>query len=142
MNRLLLVCLIAAVAMLPSLASSAEPGNMYGQSAKFHVSISSDDLTDPSAMLSVSEIVPDEISPQYGKQIVSVPFLSECSVKNDKIICRRNGKTVMAGATYRQTLDATPQCPGHAAEYRYTCVKGCTVNTPKYLATNGYEPCS
>lgn len=75
----------------------------------------------------------------YSEGIENVPFSTQCYSTKSTIICHMNSKTPLSGATYRLTLDATPVCPGSKVEYRYTCVKGCKKDTPRYLKIQPYE---
>ena len=75
----------------------------------------------------------------YTKQIKSVSFHNECSVKSNKLLCKKNGTTPLAGATYQITKDGSPSCPSEASEERYTCIRGCKASVPRYLKINRYE---
>jgi hypothetical protein len=70
-----------------------------------------------------------------------VPFLFECTLTKDGFRCRPNGKTPLAGATYRRIKFGRSQnaCDeaGELGE-KYICIKGCgKPNIPEYL--NGFD---
>jgi hypothetical protein len=76
----------------------------------------------------------------------TIPYQSafldtECSFayEEKKMICRRSGKTILSGTQFNLTYDDVPNCPGESASLRYTCIKGCSKQVPKYLSVAGYE---
>ncbi len=69
-------------------------------------------------------------------------FETECAFtgsKPRKMVCHKNGKTILAGATFKLTYDDQPMCPDEKFGHRYTCIKGCTEQVPKYLSVSPYE---
>lgn len=67
----------------------------------------------------------------------TVPFLSECSLTKDGFKCRSNGKTPLAGATYKKInfgRSGNSCAPDSWLGEKYICVKGCSkVTVPEYL---------
>jgi hypothetical protein len=68
-----------------------------------------------------------------------VPFASQCKKSADGFSCRANGKTPLAGSTYRYTHDTNPSCEGRRPGTRLTCVEGCTAKIPKYFYITPWE---
>ena len=64
---------------------------------------------------------------KFGKE-VGVPFLSECSPTKDGFKCRPNGKTPLAGATYKR-IEFGRSNSGCRNEgdlgSKYICIRGC-----------------
>jgi hypothetical protein len=134
-RRLLRSLLIALAFYPPVISIAGGPGSVQGQSERFLVRIG-DVFPFDGATLVVHEM--KEGDDEYSTQRWSVPFPKECKATENDFTCRANGRTVLAGATYKKTLDATPECPGQVAEYRYTCIKGCANGVPKYLKISPY----
>jgi len=138
MKHLLLVAVIALVCCVPLRAISGERGSIEGQSETFRITINDDSWFNEDTVLEIYESNgPNDYT--YSKLRVSVKFLQECRETPSELICRRGGKTILAGVTYRKTLDETPHCPFTEADYRYTCAEGCTKHVPRYLAIYMYE---
>lgn len=120
-----------------STAWSAEAGTVYGQSERYSVIISADDYPYQNATITVREI--DVEGREYAKEVSAVSFSSQCHAAKRSIVCRSGGTTPLAGTTYRVTTDDSPSCPGTSVGDRYTCVKGCTKDSPRFLTIHPYE---
>lgn len=80
----------------------------------------------------------DDQELDYRNVRPSVRFWRECKMTKTSLQCDPNGKSPLAGARYKLTLDGTPSCPGQA-EPRFTCVSGCRSTVPRYLSINPWE---
>ena len=74
---------------------------------------------------------------EFADLNADVPFVSECVRTKDGFACRPNGKTPLAGATYRKTQfgRSTNACAkaGELGE-KYICIEGCDKpSVPMYL---------
>lgn len=96
-----------------------------------------DGCEDKQDMISFQRKQGDKWSP-----LRKIPFLSECSKIKDGFKCRADGKTPLAGATYRRINFGRSQnnCEENinALGEKYICVKGCGRNeVPEFLL--GYD---
>ena len=127
----LAICLL----MVCNLSLAGGEREITGQAGEFKV-----DFADPrdvqNPTIDVSKLDNDF---SYSEKVLSIQFLKECSVKSNKLQCKKNGITPLAGATYQITNDGSPYCPGAASEARFTCIAGCKASVPKYLKINPYE---
>jgi len=110
---------------------------MSGQSPRFRVVIAQDCAFE-------SRIETTEIDPQTHEYSIPKPgalFKDECQfgAEEETFSCRSGGKTVLSGSVYKLTDDASPSCKGDMFGHRYTCVKGCTKDVPRYLDIAPYE---
>ena len=73
-----------------------------------------------------------------------VPFSSECTLIKDGFKCHKNGKTPLAGATYKKIMFGRSQHDGSCGAEggpsysepgeKYICIKGCSKPTvPEFL---------
>jgi hypothetical protein len=101
----------------------------YIQTDKVIIDISSDDCSpDPGEYISFSV---KETNGQFGKR-KSVPFLSECAHTKLGFVCRPDGKTPLAGATYERARFGRSGNGCAPTDYigdKFICVKGC--NNPE-----------
>lgn len=108
--------------------------NISGQSEKYLVEIVRDCGVIP--QIFVSEFDDHE----YTNKHEPIAFESECAIgKDEELTCHAGGKTILSGATFRVTNDGMPSCAGDSYSPRYTCVKGCNEDVPKYLRIAPYE---
>ena len=112
-------------------------GIIDGQSSKFHIEISDEGCTSHNLMILVSKLDPETSAASFAIQ--REIFSKECKFSNkaDALVCRANGKTILAGSEYKRTFDVNPQCVGSKGS-RFTCIKGCKSDVPKYL-NESYE---
>lgn len=94
--------------------------------------------------ISFTRTIGKDGSPVYST-IKAYPFESECVLKRDKsgeitgFSCHKNGRTPLAGATYRKKQYGSSQldCGDDVYErpsYRYVCIAGCEMpSVPKVL---------
>jgi hypothetical protein len=129
----IVIALIAS--MLASVASAGDSATFRGQSAKYWIEFQNP-MDVPDTTIEVNEWVEADFG--YTKKVSSIRFKSECQASDKEIRCAKKGKSPLAGAVYRRTLDSTPSCPGQV-EYRFTCVKGCTTVAPRYIGIHPYE---
>ncbi len=82
----------------------------------------------------VIEVTKFEIDDIKNKESTMLtPFRKECKNSDTGFSCHKDGKTLLAGTTYKYTTDTNPKCPFEVVGKRLTCVSGCTKKTPKYL---------
>ena len=112
-------------------AHAGDSASITGSTHKFRISFH-DPRGGADEFITVSNIDPEVPSAPM------VSFSSQCVATARKIQCRRGGVTPLAGATYKVTNDGSPVCGG-LWEPRFTCVRGCTRDTPRYLQINPYE---
>lgn len=96
-----------------------------------------DDRNFSAAQLIITRASPNEDA--YSQPVSSTPFKQECVGSPTEIRCSTTGETLLAGVEYRRTADETPGCFGEMAAYRYTYVRGCNKQVPRYLRINFYE---
>lgn len=83
----------------------------------------------------------------------SIPFDRECQVKKKdtegeavEFICRKDGVSPLAGATYRyKEFKTTIRCDGidlPDTEHTFICIRGCGPTTPKKLHVPYGEGCA
>lgn len=114
---------------------AGDSATIRGQAGRFSVAFQ--DPVDGPTVIEVREL--DDATNSYSVSRAALPFAQECAATPTEIRCRKNGRTPLAGATYRRTLDGTPSCPGARSEPRFTCVSGCSNAAPKYLRIEPYE---
>jgi len=129
-------CILLITALAAYMSANAGEIPLYqGQSEKFAIQFPHPgDL--PDSMIEVSAYVASDLA--YTKKLASVRFNAECRLTSNEISCAKNGKSPLAGATYKRTHDGTPHCPGQA-EDRFTCISGCTSATPRYIIASRSE---
>ena len=132
---LLKTLLSLTIATCCSPAYAGDSATLRGHSSKYSVTFQ-DPLDAPDGDIEIAEYVDNELT--YTKKLPSVTFSAECRATQREIRCSKAGTSPLAGAVYRLTHDATPQCPG-IAEDRFTCVKGCKPTVPRYISINPYE---
>lgn len=127
---------LAVVAVLFTAAAAAGESSMFrGQSDRYLVEFP-DPMSSTNGTIEVSEYIEEDFG--YTKKLLSIPFTSECQASVNEIRCTKDGRSPLAGAIYKRTLDGTPTCPGQV-EYRFTCVAGCTPVSPRYIGINPDE---
>lgn len=109
---------------------------LHGVSAKFRIAISDAGCKFGELMIQTDQIDED------GHTVQTLPptqFLAECKLEDAVALsCNKNGKSPLAGAKYKATLDTNPSCGGEIG-MRYTCVEGCKNGAPPYLYLSAYE---
>lgn len=131
---------VAVLVLASPAAHCGDSASIQGQSARYSVSFQ-DPIADRDSVIETMGW-DENYGPGgggYGKHLSSIKFWSECKATKTKIECRGNGKTPLAGATFRLTYDGTATCEGAVSDARFTCVKGCTKKVPRYLSINPYE---
>jgi hypothetical protein len=129
------VVLTVAAVLFNSPCFAGESATFSGRSDKYSVEFLNP-LETPDSTIEISEYVQDDFG--YTKKLPPVSFNSECAASKKAIRCKKNGKSPLAGAIYKRTLDGSPHCPGQA-EYRFTCVSGCTSVVPRYIEISPWE---
>ena len=127
--------LFAVIAACCPLAIAGQSDTWRGQSEKYAVEFP-DPLEEPNSTIEIAEYDANELG--FVKQLAPVAFKTECRATRNDIVCAANGKSPLAGATYKRTHDATPGCPGNA-EDRFTCMQGCKAAVPRYISITPYE---
>ena len=127
---------LAVVLLVACASATAGEIPLYrGQSNKYAIEFPHPtDL--PNSMIEISAYVEGDLA--YTKTLTPVPFRPECRLTTNELSCSKNGKSPLAGATYKRTRDGTPQCPGQA-EDRFTCVSGCSSAVPRYITFSQSE---
>jgi len=129
---------LIVVALLSPLACAAGGSpRIWGQSRTHQVTFA-DDATFSEARIEIRK-PSSEASDSYDKIVLSVPFRDICVATDNEIRCSPEGKTILAGVVYRLTMDGSPRCFGATSEPRYTCIKGCRKELPRYLWIDPYE---
>jgi hypothetical protein len=129
------VALAIVLIFFATAVAAGDSATFRGQSAKYSVQFQ-DPMAETDSIIEVHEYVGDDFG--YTRNVLTVPFKSECLASEREIRCNRKGKSPLAGAVYRRTRDATPVCPG-VAEDRFTCIAGCTGSAPRYISISPYE---
>ncbi len=129
------VVLAVAAGLFSFPCLAGDSATLRGFSDQYSVEFQ-DPLADPDAVIDIAEYVQDDFG--YTKKLTSISFKAECKASKSEIRCQKNGKSPLAGSIYKRTLDGTPTCPGQA-EYRFTCVAGCTSTVPRYLSISPWE---
>ena len=129
------ITLAVAVSLFTSVVAAGDSATFRGQSTKYMIEFQ-DPIDAKNATIEVSEYIENDFG--YTKKVLSVSFKSECQASANEIRCTKNGKSPLAGVTYKRTLDGTPTCPGQV-EYRFTCVVGCNPIAPRYIRIEPYE---
>jgi hypothetical protein len=129
------ITLAVASSLFTAAVAAGDSAIFRGQSTKYLVEFQ-DPMDMANTTIEVSEYVESNFG--YTKKVLSASFRSECLASANEIRCTKNGKSPLAGATYKRTLDGTPTCPGQV-EYRFTCVVGCTAIAPRYIRIDRYE---
>lgn len=129
------VVLAVAASLFTSVAFAGGSATLRGLSDEYAVEFQ-DPLADPETVIGISEWVQDDLG--YAKKLPPLPFKSECRATKNEIRCRKKGRSPLACAVYKRTLDGSPTCPGQA-EYRFTCVAGCTPTVPRYISISPDE---
>ena len=126
---------ISLIVLTNSTYAGGCSGVIDGQSSKFYITISDDGCISNELLILVSKLDPETSAAGFAVQ--RELFSKECKFTSDAIICRANGKTILSGTEYKRTFDVNPQCVGIKGS-RFTCIKGCKSDVPKYLNEN-YE---
>ena len=116
---------------------AACPTNMEGNSKEFDIVIHQDCGIRSEIQVRKWDKKSKEPTVLYQRAFLD----TECQFTKTEsmMLCRKNGKTILAGTGYKLTNDSSPQCPDASFGLRYTCIKGCTKSIPKYLSVNPYE---
>lgn len=125
-------CLLAL--LLPALAYANCSTTISGESATLAINIT--DCERERMEIEVNVYAPGV---DGGVAQPKETLASQCRMDAKGLRCRPDGKTVLAGATYRTTYDTNPTCEGREPGRRLTCVKGCSARLPKYLYLRPYS---
>ncbi len=78
-----------------------------------------------------------------GAPVLHFPFEEECFfTKKGGFTCKRDGRTPLAGATYKKTMNGYDRCDetGKQRTEQYECIAGCNKpSVPRILSVSPYE---
>ena len=120
-------------------ASAACSYTLRGISSEFDIVISDGGCSHESVMILVIPLKAAAAESEADATPEPITFDSQCSFEEGvAIICKPDGVTPLAGATYKAIEDTAPVCDTGPA-FAYTCVSGCENGAPTYIQWEPYE---
>ena len=133
---------LAALLLFGQCAAAACSGELNGSSTRFWIAISDRGCEFPQVMIQATPVGPEG---EGLEPLAPIALEGECVfVEGVSLECRAEGRSALAGASYKATRDTNPVCPNRngpaaARGIRYTCTRGCDAGAPPYLYWSPYE---